>query len=407
MTHAEQYSTSEPSAPPPARRKTPRRIISTVALATGLGLASTVIASSRPASADQISDAKAQAAAITAKIQATQAQIQSLTGQVTAADYRLSQLNGQIVASQKQITKDQSRVNKDEGHLRTQAIADYTDSGTTNQVTQMFSSNVNTSGIRSEYSSIATGNVTTTVDNLHTAQTHLQATENALRQQQTQATDTRNNLQASENQASNLEAQDQSTLDSVNSHIQQLVPAAAGCAGGGGQGGGDGRLQRPGGRRTGGAGRGRSPGAQAPSGQVRRGATGGSSSARCPPPRRRHWPRVPPGRSRPRRARSASPTCGAGTPRPASTARVSSSGRTPRWASASPTTPGAQFDDTTHIPLADIEPGDLLFYGPGGDEHVAMYVGGGSMIEAPYTGASVWITGVRTGSDFAGVGRVT
>ena len=46
----------------------------------------------------------------------------------------------------------------------------------------MFSSNVNTSGIRSEYSSIATGNVTTTVDNLHTAQTQLQATQNALQQ---------------------------------------------------------------------------------------------------------------------------------------------------------------------------------------------------------------------------------
>ena len=28
------------------------------------------------------------------------------------------------------------------------------------------------------------------------------------------------------------------------------------------------------------------------------------------------------------------------------------------------------------------------------------------MIEAPYTGASVWITGVRTGAGFAGVGRV-
>ncbi len=53
-----------------------------------------------------------------------------------------------------------------------------------------------------------------------------------------------------------------------------------------------------------------------------------------------------------------------------------------------------------------MQPGDLLFYGPGGSEHVAMYVGGGSMIEAPYTGASVWITGVRTGDGFAGVGRV-
>ena len=67
---------------------------------------------------------------------------------------------------------------------------------------------------------------------------------------------------------------------------------------------------------------------------------------------------------------------------------------------------GGQYDDTTHIPLADIEPGDLLFYGPGGSEHVAMYVGGGSMIEAPYTGATVHITGVRTDGGFVGVGRV-
>ena len=66
---------------------------------------------------------------------------------------------------------------------------------------------------------------------------------------------------------------------------------------------------------------------------------------------------------------------------------------------------GAQYDDTTHIPLADIEPGDLLFYGPGGSDHVAMYVGGGEMVEAPETGEDVHITGVRT-DGLAGVGRV-
>ena len=43
--------------------------------------------------------------------------------------------------------------------------------------------------------------MTTTIDNLHTAQTQLQATQAALQQQQTQATTTRNNLQAAENQA--------------------------------------------------------------------------------------------------------------------------------------------------------------------------------------------------------------
>ena len=66
---------------------------------------------------------------------------------------------------------------------------------------------------------------------------------------------------------------------------------------------------------------------------------------------------------------------------------------------------GAQMADSTPVPVSDLQPGDLLFYGPGGSEHVAMYVGGGSMIEAPYTGASVWVTGLRLGSGFVGAGR--
>ncbi len=34
-----------------------------------------------------------------------------------------------------------------------------------------------------------------------------------------------------------------------------------------------------------------------------------------------------------------------------------------------------------------------------------MYVGHGTMIEAPYTGAWVWLTPVRLGDGFAGAGR--
>jgi cell wall-associated NlpC family hydrolase len=63
--------------------------------------------------------------------------------------------------------------------------------------------------------------------------------------------------------------------------------------------------------------------------------------------------------------------------------------------------------------VADLEPGDLLFYGPDGDDHVAMYVGGGDMIEAPETGQTVHITPIRLSTDpstdygeaFAGAGR--
>jgi cell wall-associated NlpC family hydrolase len=66
---------------------------------------------------------------------------------------------------------------------------------------------------------------------------------------------------------------------------------------------------------------------------------------------------------------------------------------------------GAQYDDTERVPLYDIEPGDLLFYGPGGDEHVAMYLGKGMMIEAPETGQVVHVTPIRLYGGFVGLGR--
>jgi cell wall-associated NlpC family hydrolase len=66
---------------------------------------------------------------------------------------------------------------------------------------------------------------------------------------------------------------------------------------------------------------------------------------------------------------------------------------------------GAQYEDTMRVPLVDIEPGDLLFYGYDGDQHVAMYVGGGKMIEAEMTGTLVHIVPVRLGYGFFGLGR--
>jgi cell wall-associated NlpC family hydrolase len=51
---------------------------------------------------------------------------------------------------------------------------------------------------------------------------------------------------------------------------------------------------------------------------------------------------------------------------------------------------GAQYNDTTHIPMSALQPGDLVFPSDPG-EHVAMYIGNGEIIEAPYTGAQVHI----------------
>jgi cell wall-associated NlpC family hydrolase len=64
----------------------------------------------------------------------------------------------------------------------------------------------------------------------------------------------------------------------------------------------------------------------------------------------------------------------------------------------------AQFAAGTPVSLARMQPGDLLFYEHPVVGHVAMYVGGGKMIESPNSASEVRIVPVRT-SDFRGARR--
>jgi cell wall-associated NlpC family hydrolase len=34
------------------------------------------------------------------------------------------------------------------------------------------------------------------------------------------------------------------------------------------------------------------------------------------------------------------------------------------------------------VPMNALQPGDLIFWGPGGSSHVALYIGGGAIIDA-------------------------
>ena len=58
----------------------------------------------------------------------------------------------------------------------------------------------------------------------------------------------------------------------------------------------------------------------------------------------------------------------------------------------------SQYDAGRKVPISDLRPGDMVFYRNGSApiHHVAMYIGGGSMVEAPYTGADVRVVPLRT-----------
>jgi cell wall-associated NlpC family hydrolase len=76
------------------------------------------------------------------------------------------------------------------------------------------------------------------------------------------------------------------------------------------------------------------------------------------------------------------------------------------WAAAGvglPHNAEAQFNSLPHVAQSDLQPGDLVFYGSP-IHHVGMFVGGGTMIEAPYTGVDVRYHTIYR-PDYAGAAR--
>lgn len=73
-----------------------------------------------------------------------------------------------------------------------------------------------------------------------------------------------------------------------------------------------------------------------------------------------------------------------------------------------PRTSTAQYSGTQRISRADLRPGDLVFYGTSGVSHVAMYVGGGRIVQARKTGVPVEAASLDTYwvSALIGYGRI-
>jgi cell wall-associated NlpC family hydrolase/predicted nucleic acid-binding Zn-ribbon protein len=57
---------------------------------------------------------------------------------------------------------------------------------------------------------------------------------------------------------------------------------------------------------------------------------------------------------------------------------------------------GSQYNLGRKIPAAMMRRGDVIFYGPGGSQHVTIYLGNGQMLEAPDIGLQVRVAPVRT-----------
>jgi peptidoglycan DL-endopeptidase CwlO len=71
-----------------------------------------------------------------------------------------------------------------------------------------------------------------------------------------------------------------------------------------------------------------------------------------------------------------------------------------------PHSSGAQYGATQRVPIDQLQPGDLVFFGSP-IHHVGLYIGGGQMIHAPHTGDVVRVASIYSGGgNLVGGGRV-
>jgi len=56
---------------------------------------------------------------------------------------------------------------------------------------------------------------------------------------------------------------------------------------------------------------------------------------------------------------------------------------------------GDQYNAGRKVPISQAKRGDLLFWGPGGSQHVAIYLGGGQMLESSGSAGQVTVSPVR------------
>jgi cell wall-associated NlpC family hydrolase len=347
-------------------------------------LPGTVLLVTRPAAGDSISSAKAQAAAIESQLTAAQNRMSALSQQYDAAAYRLQQVNNSIAATKATIAADQKQVSSDRARLSRAAIANYVSDGAASSDNPIFSGNQKTVGAATEYNLIAQGDINMAVSNLHTAENTLNAQQAQLQAQQGQAEQAVATEQAAVTQNAQEVALQKNALAQENGKIATLVAQQE-----------NEEAQ-----------------AAATAAQARLASARAQSSVSpnlnnfAPPPTAAGGA----GAVQAAESQIGVPyVWGAESPRGSAHPGFDCSGLTAyAWGQVGVGLPhysGAQMSDTTPVPLSDLEPGDLLFYGAGGSQHVAMYVSGGTMIEAPETGQSVHLTGLRLGGGFVGAGR--
>jgi cell wall-associated NlpC family hydrolase len=332
-----------------------------------------------------LSDKQAQARALEASIQANGSKMVALSEKLNGARIRLEHAQAGIADAEHRTQAAQAATDSIHQQLNARAAEIYKGASASNPLDAVNVKSVTELGARSKYASAAADKDDSLLAKLQQAREILAAQKAQLEQQRNAAQAEKDQADRAKSDLDAANAKNKSLLGQVKGQIATLISqervrqaaasrqrartqAATYARGGGGGGGGGGAIQA------------NFPNAPAPNGraaaavafakaQVGKGyryATSGPDTFDC-------------------------------------------SGLTAAaWAAAGDGLAhysGAQYSQTIPIGPGDLQPGDLVFYGPGGSRHVEIYIGGGMVVSASNPATGVKVAGVRYGSA-SGYGRV-
>ena len=340
-----------------------------------------LVPAARPAGADALSSAKAQAAQLSAEIAADSARLDVLAQQYDNAEQQVQTLAVKLVALQRTIGQTRRQVDAAHQALHQVALDAYVQGSTSTGLDEIFSSGAEQASTAQEYQTVATGNLQESLDGLRRAQAALRGQQSRLQATERQAQTSTAAAAGARRQAEATQAAETAALSRANGQIKTIIAAQQAAAAAAARQAFLAKL--------------------AAAAQAQQ-ATFNTVAA----------PQVLPAAGGAARAvQAAQSQLGVpyvwGGEQPG--VGFDCSGLT-QWAwrqagVAIPRTAAGQYAAITHVPLSDIQPGDLLFWDEGGTiGHVAMYVGNGEVIQAPATGQTVSYHAIWT-QGLVGAGR--
>ncbi len=330
-----------------------------------------------------LSDKQAQARALEASIQANGSKMVALSEKLNGARIRLEKAQSGIADAERRTAEAQAATDNIHRQLNARAAEIYKGAGSSNPLDAVNVKNVTELGARSKYASAAADKDDSLLDKLVQAREILAAQKAQLEVQRNAAQSEKDAADRAKSELASVTSQKKALLGQVQGEMATLV-----------------RQERA---------RQAAASQQRARAQATTYARGGGGGGRASIPA--NFPNAPAPNGRAATAVAfAKAQVGKGYVYATSGPNTyDCSGLTAAaWAAAGVGLAhysGAQYSQTIRIGPGDLQPGDLVFYGPGGSNHVEIYIGGGMVVSASNPASGVKLAGVRYGSA-SGYGRV-